>query len=507
MGDLPKGWLKVKLAEVIDNYQAGFASGKKDVVNGLFHLRMNNIDSQGGVDLKLLRTVPLELAQERHLLVPNDILICTTNSAKLVGKSTIFNLNGVYAFSNHLTRLRVNSNNVSGVFLQKYLFFLWKREGFESLCKHWVNQSTIPKEKLLDIDVPLPPLNEQRRIVAKLEKLLAKVNACGDRLDKIPTILKRFRQSVLAAACSGRLTADWREKHPDVEPAEELLKRTQDQRVAKATTTAQQKKIDEIYSYKESQNSDELPPNWSYCCLEKIAYSFNYGTSTKSSPSGDVPVLRMGNLQEGVIDWSDLVFTSDTAEISKYSLEPYTVLFNRTNSPELVGKTSIYLGERPAIFAGYLIRIIHVKECLNPKYLNYFLNSLQAKEYCRKVKADGVSQSNINAQKLGKFEIPFCSLQEQEEIVRRLEALFQKCDQIEARYQKAKAYTDKLTQALLAKAFRGELVPQDPNDEPAEVLLKRIKAEKEAATTKPPKTTKKRGKKASSPQQTIPGME
>ncbi|QHU98943.1 hypothetical protein, partial [Synechocystis sp. CACIAM 05] len=81
------------------------------------------------------------------------------------------------------------------------------------------------------------------------------------------------------------------------------------------------------------------------------------------------------------------------------------------------------------------------------------------------------------------------------------------CDQIEARYQKAKAYTDKLTQSILAKAFRGELVPQDPNDEPAEALLERIRAEKEAATAKPQKTTKKRGKKASSPQQTIPGIE
>ena len=94
------------------------------------------------------------------------------------------------------------------------------------------------------------------------------------------------------------------------------------------------------------------------------------------------------------------------------------------------------------------------------------------------MKTDGVSQSNINAQKLGVFEVPYCPLTEQHEIVRRVEALFKIADQIEARYQKAKAYIDKLTQSILAKAFRGELVPQDPNDESVSELLKRIKEER-----------------------------
>ena len=93
-----------------------------------------------------------------------------------------------------------------------------------------------------------------------------------------------------------------------------------------------------------------------------------------------------------------------------------------------------------------------------------------------RVKTDGVSQSNINAKKLGKFEVPFCSSEEQKEIVRRVEALFKIADQIEERYQKARSYVDKLTQSILAKAFRGELVPQDPNDEPVSELLQRIKA-------------------------------
>jgi type I restriction enzyme S subunit len=185
----------------------------------------------------------------------------------------------------------------------------------------------------------------------------------------------------------------------------------------------------------------------------------------------------MGNIQSGKLDWMDLVYTSDDNEILKYSLQPNTVLFNRTNSPELVGKTAIYRGERPAIFAGYLIRINPFLE-LDPEYLNLCLNTNYSKEFCAHVKTDGVSQSNINAQKLGAFEVPFCLLAEQQEIVRRVEALFALADNIEQRYKKAQAFIDKLTPSLLAKAFRGELVPQDPNDEPASVLLERIKAER-----------------------------
>jgi len=113
---------------------------------------------------------------------------------------------------------------------------------------------------------------------------------------------------------------------------------------------------------------------------------------------------------------------------------------------------------------------------LNHDYLNFALNTNYAREFCQRVKTDGVSQSNINAQKLGSFELPLAPLPEQQEIVRRVEALFELADQIEARFKKAQAQVDRLTPSLLARAFRGELVPQGPDDEPASVLLERIHA-------------------------------
>lgn len=294
---------------------------------------------------------------------------------------------------------------------------------------------------------------------------------------RIPQIVKRFRQSVLTAAVTGKLTESWRENHPKVKSALDIIKSIMKKRLEDITTKSQTEKIREIYNLKEINDSDELPDAWKYTLLIKICQSFQYGTSNKSQKEGKIPVLRMGNLQNGKIDWNDLAFTSDEKEIEKYMLKSGDVLFNRTNSAELVGKTAIYLGEQKAIYAGYLIKINNYNE-LDSRYLNYVLNSQYARDYCKDVKSDGVNQSNINAQKLGRFEIPLPPLEEQWEIVRQVDRLFTLAGKFEAHYRKAKNKIDRLSKSVLAKTFRGELVPQDPNDEPAEKLLERIKEEK-----------------------------
>jgi len=297
------------------------------------------------------------------------------------------------------------------------------------------------------------PLNEQIRIANKLDSLLAKVDAAQTRLEKVPSLLKRFRQAVLAAATSGELTREWR------------------------------------------GNADHSWPN---IILKDVAAGFNYGSSAKSKSEGNVPVLRMGNLQGGKLDWTKLVFTSDPSEIEKYLLEPGDVLFNRTNSPELVGKTSIYRGERKAIYAGYLIRVKGTDE-LDSEYLNLQMNSPHARDYCWQVKTDGVSQSNINAKKLQAYQFELPSIDEQKEIVRRVESLFTLADTVEKQYLAAKQRLDRLSQSILAKAFRGELVPQDSNDEPASELLKRIQAERVQQSQNKPKRKTVAKKKSVTP--------
>lgn len=284
------------------------------------------------------------------------------------------------------------------------------------------------RDDAYSVTIPIAPLSEQSRIADRLDALLARVDACRARLDLVPAYLTQLRQSVLMAATSGELIEDWQE--PTVK-------------------------------------------NWKLVRLDEVASDFSYGSATKSARSGSVPVLRMGNIQDARLDWSDLVYTSDDAEIAKYQLTPGDVLFNRTNSPALVGKTAVYKGEQPAIYAGYLIRV-RCGEFLLPDFLNYSLSSPKGRAYCWSVKSDGVSQSNINAKKLAAFSFALPSVAEQTEIVRRVESLFALADILESNYISARAQVEKLIPSMLNKAFRGELVTQDSADEPASELVKRI---------------------------------
>jgi len=149
-----------------------------------------------------------------------------------------------------------------------------------------------------------------------------------------------------------------------------------------------------------------VPQDWGVTPLGRLISSVEYGSSAKSNKEGRTPVLRMGNLQGGKIDWNDLVFTDDESEIRKYSLIPGDVLFNRTNTIDLVGKTALYKGERAAIFAGYLIRVKADNALLHSGFLNYVLNSEFSKKHSAKILSVAVGQANINGQKLKSYPIP-----------------------------------------------------------------------------------------------------
>lgn len=166
----------------------------------------------------------------------------------------------------------------------------------------------------------------------------------------------------------------------------------------------------------------------------------------------------MGNIQNGRFDWSDLVFTSNDDEIPKYLLKKNDVLFNRTNSPEWVGKTAIFKGERTAIFAGYLIRINRIEALIDANYLTYFLNSPDAKIYGNSVKTFGVNQANINGTKLKTYPLNICPLEEQRRIVEEIESRLSVCDKLEETITATLKQSEALRQSILKQAFEGKLI-------------------------------------------------
>ena len=283
---------------------------------------------------------------------------------------------------------------------------------------------------------------------------------------------KTLRQKILDLAIHGKLVP----QDPNDEPASVLLERikVEKERLIKEGKIKRSKKSTKTSDTPHYENVPfEVPESWVWCRLEDIVCELKYGTSEKSSSVGKIAVLRMGNITNvGTIDYSNLVYSSNDADIEQYSLEKDDLLFNRTNSSEWVGKTAIYKEEQPAIYAGYLIRIRPL--LISPDYLNTVMNSGYYRDWCYDVKTDAVNQSNINAQKLSQLMIPIPPLKEQGRIVAEMDKWISLIDIIKNGKGDLLIVTKQAKSKILDLAIHGKLIPQDPNDEPAIELLKRI---------------------------------
>ena len=299
-------------------------------------------------------------------------------------------------------------------------FFIAKAHGGAGL-KH------ITRKEFDSCFLPIPPLAEQKRIVAKIEELLPLIERYEKAWSRLEDFNKRFpgdmQKSILQMAIQGKLV----EQRPEEGTGEELYRQIQAEKQAliKAGKIKKEKPLPEIT---EDEIPFEIPESWKWASVGSVCVNIQYGSSQKSAVSGKVPVLRMGNIQGGKIIYDKLVYTSDDSEIEKYPLAVNDLLFNRTNSKELVGKTAIYKGEMPAIYAGYLVRISPVR--LDSDYLNYVMQSQYYWTYCQTVRSDAIGQSNINAEKLKRFVFPLPPLAEQRRIVARLEELLPLCERL-----------------------------------------------------------------------------
>ena len=313
----------------------------------------------------------------------------------------------------------------------KYLFYylMARRKAFIKMGEGGA-QPNISKEKIVNALIPLPPLAEQKRIVAKIEELLPYIDRYEKAWSKLEDFNKRFpgdmQKSLLQMAIQGKLV----DQRPEEGTGEELYRQIQSekQRLVKSGKIKKEKPLPEITP---DEIPFDIPANWKWVSVGSVCTNIQYGSSQKSSPIGKIPVLRMGNIQDGRVVYDKLVYTSDDSEIAKYHLAKNDLLFNRTNSKELVGKTAIYKGEMPAIYAGYLVRISPIG--LDSDYLNYVMQSKYYWTYCQTVRSDAIGQSNINAEKLKRFQFPLPPLAEQNRIVAKLEELLPLCERLKGK--------------------------------------------------------------------------
>ncbi|MBR1859764.1 MAG: restriction endonuclease subunit S [Selenomonadaceae bacterium] len=395
---IPDNWRWIRLKEVCDGFQYGYTEKATFEKIGPNFIRITDI--RNGIIHD--ETAPYcKISDSEYLkykINKDDILIARMGSVGENGFAK-HDIDGVFA--SYLIRLipKILPEFVRD-YLQSDLYWNQIMDNSQGTTRLNVNANI-----LKSLIFPLPPLDEQQRIVDIIESLFAKLDKAKTLAQNVVDNYELRRLAILHKAFTGQLT-----------------------------------KCD-----------------FKRMTINSICKSLTYGTSKKSSKSGKTIVIRMGNLQNGEINWSNLAYSNDDEEIEKYNLSVGDVLFNRTNSAELVGKTSIYRGEYPAIYAGYLIKLDYDHNILIGDYFNYILNSPEAKNYCQIVKTDGVNQSNINAKKIGAFEIPLPNINEQKEIVHILDSLLAKEQRTKELAEQTLQKIDLIKKSILARAFRGEL--------------------------------------------------
>lgn len=456
-------WVNCSLEELLIALESGSRprGGVRGIENGVPSIGGEHLTYDGTFDFSSIKYVPEEFAKyiSKGHVKPNDIHIvkdgATTGKTAFVGES--------FPYENAVVNEHVFICRPSESIEPRFLFrYLISKEGQERILSNFQGsaQGGINLSFASNTEVPLAPLNEQRRIVAKLEKLLSKVDACKERLDKIPIILKRFRQSVLSAACSGRLTADWRKQQLKIEPISQRSKPL----------------LTETGFLIPDGNLVDLPESWMWTKLPQLGYlsrgkSRHRPRDAAHLYGGKYPFIQTCDIAQSGGRITSHRQTYNEAGLAQSKLWPegtvcITIAANIADSAILT---------YPACFPDSVVGFIAHREICLPEYVEFFIRTAR-KDLSQF--APATAQKNINVAILNDVIVPQAPLPEQQEIVRRVEGLFKIADGIEERYKKAKVYVDKLTQSILSKAFRGELVPQDTNDEPASVLLERIREER-----------------------------
>jgi hsdS, type I site-specific deoxyribonuclease len=439
--DIPAGWTVTSLGRLVERISGGGTPSKSDPENFSGNIPFMTVKDMKGrfVSDTVDHISEKALNSSATTLVPADTLVVATRMS--LGKIV-----------RPLMDVAINQD-LKALFLKDgidktYIEHFW-RYSAPAIQKMGTGTTVkgIRLEDVRSLPVPVPPSGEQRRIADKLDRVLARVDAANEHLSRVGPLLKRFRQVVLDSAVSGVLTADWRAKHG-------------------------------------------CQSGWPDVSLGGVLTDIRYGTSKKCfSEKKGVPVLRIPNVGEGgevVVD--ELKYAEfDESELASFVLRRSDLLLIRSNgSPGLVGRSCL-VGDAGAgfVFAGYLIRLRPNLDVVDPDFLNYVLRGTAVRRVVEGKVRSTSGVNNINTKELKSLRFLLPSIDEQQEIVRRVRLLMTSFDEIDQMSHSVARSVDLLSPSVLALAFSGGLVEQNPLDEPASELLARLAEAKASENHKP----------------------
>jgi type I restriction enzyme S subunit len=466
--DLPPGWVKSTVGDVVDRVVVGYVGpAKRHYVAGSVPFLLGKNVRAGQLDLSDLERVndAFQARERKSQLNARDVVVIRIGRS---GEAAVVpdtlgpaNCGGL-----------VIAKQPRGVTPEFLAWYLNSPEGLRASRAEarGMTRQTLNTRKIEAADVPVPPYSEQLRITEKLESLLVRVNVCRERLDRVPEILKRFRESVLEAAVSGKLTEEWRASaHVDITGLQLA-------RDVRARHGSSKQRGSAPNKYTEVDEIREVPESWGWVSGAEVvdpSADIIYGIVQPGPKLNEgVPYVRGMDIENGKILTQQLLKTSDAIakRYERASLRGGDVLLGIIRAtkvaivPDELAGANITQGTarfRPssAIRTSYLARVLEAP--MTQKWLHD----------CYR----GIDMPGLNLADVRRVPIPLPSLEEQDETIRRVDTLFTLGDHLEHLYETGATSVQTLTPSVLAKAFRGELVPQDPNDEPAEKLLQRIR--------------------------------
>lgn len=479
---LPTGWLRVTLDEVCVLNRAGYWGVMEGSPGTSAYpvVRNGDIAPSGAIreELPLRGLSPLDAAKAS--LQPGDILVTTSGD---VGKTALWRSEAAGAASNFVRIVRL-SQEMSAPFCYYFLRSKEVQLRLQSMARG-VTLSNLPSHVIPSLPFPLPPLAEQRRIAEAIETQFARLDAAVAALQSARTNLRRCRVSILNAACSGKLVpteADLaRAKGRDYEPASALLERVARERAASSESAKPRRKRKEPPP-PDVANLPELPEGWAWATLVQVAEVAS-GSTPKGivhiigAASNGTPWYRVGdmNLPENQL-WmtsnSNRVSESDARKMNLRIAPCGTIIF-----PKRGGAISTNKKRRLSVPASYDLNIMGLIPCEGiGEYIWHWFQTVELRQLW-----DGSNVPQINHDDIEPIPLPIPPLPEQQRIVETIEQQLSALSAVESAVGANLKRAERLRQAILKRAFEGRLVPQDPADEPAALLLERVKTEKAAA--------------------------